>query len=79
MGAQMNCLIMNINNICFVVKYLVGLEVSGQVNTIKVMSSQSVNLTTLFLASPLKSSTVLVHILSPETTTAIFESAEGRE
>ena len=47
---------------------LVGLEFNNPVNTIKVMSSQSVYLTTLFLGSfPLNSYPVFVHIFSPET------------
>ena len=46
---------------------LVGWQFNGPVNTIKVMLSQSVYLTTLFLdrLSPLSGYPVLVHILSP--------------
>ena len=45
------------------------LEFNGQVNTLMVMSSLSVYLTTLFLGrlSPLSGKPVLVHILSQET------------
>ena len=47
---------------------LVGSEFNGPVNTIEVMSSGSVYLTTLFLGRlcPLSDLPVLVHILSPE-------------
>ena len=49
--------------------WLVGLKFNGPVNTIYVMSSPSVYLTTFFLYrfSPLSGLQVLVHILSPET------------
>ena len=48
---------------------LVGLEFNGPVKIIRVMLSQSVYLTTLFLGrfSPLSGKSVFVHILQPET------------
>ena len=50
-------------NLLYPLKWLVGLEFNAPVNTIKVLLSQSVYLTTLFLGRK----PVLVHILLPET------------
>ena len=51
------------------INWLVGLEFNGPLNTIRVISSWSVYLTTLFLGrcSPLSSKTVLVHIVLRDT------------
>ena len=69
---------LRLNEICS----LVGLVFNGPVNTVKVMLSMSVYLTTLVLGrfSPLSSQPVLVHILcSQKLTTVLLESVEGRE